>query len=60
MNIFIGQQKAEESRRRVFSVAMKASSFVLMTRTADFRIHFLRLCSHELTAQADIVEVGTG
>lgn len=36
MNIFIGQQKAKESRRRTFSISMKACSFVLMTRRAGF------------------------
>lgn len=38
MNIFIGQQKAKESQRRAFSIVMKASSFVLMTRKAEYWI----------------------
>ena len=38
MNIFIGQQKSKESQKQAFSRVMKASSFVLMTRKADFWI----------------------
>lgn len=38
MNIFIGQQKAKESQKRAYSISMKASSFILMTRKADFWI----------------------
>ncbi len=65
MNIFIGQQKAKESRRRAFSISVKSvhlywwhAKLIFGFSSLDFSIEML--CTIELAALADIVEVGAG